>query len=80
MSGPKQTTGRPFEEDSWAPGQGKDGEIHMMTPEQARTALIERDADEKAFASVNDDDEETDDLTAEYEQNAAGLEDTPVDD
>jgi len=40
------------EDDNWAPGQMADGEIVVLTPEEARKAVIERDAEEAAFTEM----------------------------
>ncbi|MBN8982600.1 MAG: Rne/Rng family ribonuclease [Rhizobiales bacterium] len=46
---PKDFVSGPRGDDNWAIGQMADGSIDIMTPEEAKIRLIERDAYEKAF-------------------------------
>lgn len=55
---PKDVDGK----SQWAPGELADGSISVMTPEEARAAIIQRDADEASIDRLLDGDGEEEDL------------------
>lgn len=51
-----QVTGAKRENDNWGMGQNAAGEIVTYTPEEAGKLLAQRNADEKAFGALLDED------------------------
>lgn len=45
----------------WAPGEMADGSINIMTIEEARQSIIERNSEEAAWASAFDDSQQAED-------------------
>ena len=53
----------PRGKDSWGPGQRADGTINVMTKEQARLAIAERDAYDQEFETALQPEEELADIS-----------------
>jgi len=49
-------------DDNWGVGQQADGSINVMTEEQAREAMVRRDAEDEAWSSMMDG-EDLDDIS-----------------
>jgi hypothetical protein len=59
----KKPLSTPRGDDNWGPGQRADGSINVMTPEQARLAVAERDAYDQEFETALQPEEELEDIS-----------------
>lgn len=59
----KESLSTPRGNDHWGPGQRADGSINIMTPDQARIAIAERDAYDQEFESALQPEEELSDIS-----------------